>query len=191
MSHLGPGTRTLNENVSKRYLTLEKENIPLKRETDEFILTKDSGKQFTNSAPNRAAGIHRTERCIWCFRDWIKIWNTTTDVSTYANTTHWFTWLILKGHIQMFHWRRKLWWPAILKVLLWSLALAHIVIDFSCIINMFNIKLICIFKINNFIPKHIFTSPKMGQHQCQQKIKLLMQVIFFIWETIAHNTYSI
>lgn len=51
--------------------------------------------------------------------------------------------------------------------------------------------LICIFKINNFITKHIFTSPKMGLHQCQQKIKLLMQVNFFISETFAHNTYGI
>lgn len=60
MSYLGTGTRTLNENVSKRYLTLEKENIPVKRETDEFILTKDSGKQFTNSTPNGTAGKHWT-----------------------------------------------------------------------------------------------------------------------------------
>lgn len=60
MSYLGTGTRTLNENVSKRYLTLEKENIPVKRETEELILTKDSGKQFTNSTPNGTAGTLRT-----------------------------------------------------------------------------------------------------------------------------------
>lgn len=60
MSYLGAGTRTFNENVSKRYLVLEKENIPGKRETDELILTKDSGKQFTNSTPNGTAGKHRT-----------------------------------------------------------------------------------------------------------------------------------
>uniref|UniRef100_A0A672JX15 Uncharacterized protein n=1 Tax=Sinocyclocheilus grahami TaxID=75366 RepID=A0A672JX15_SINGR len=44
-------------NVSKRYLTLEKENIPVRRETEELILTKDSGKQFTNSTPNGTAEI--------------------------------------------------------------------------------------------------------------------------------------
>uniref|UniRef100_A0A8C1KEI6 Uncharacterized protein n=1 Tax=Cyprinus carpio TaxID=7962 RepID=A0A8C1KEI6_CYPCA len=58
VSTSGTGTRTLNENVSKRYLTLEKENIPVKRETEELILTKDSGKQFTNSTPNGTAGSY-------------------------------------------------------------------------------------------------------------------------------------
>lgn len=56
--YLGIGTRVLNENVTKKYLTSEKENIPVKRETEELILTKDSGKQFTSSAPNGKAGKH-------------------------------------------------------------------------------------------------------------------------------------
>lgn len=59
--YLGTGARVLNENITKKYLTSEKENIPLKRETEELILTKDSGKHFTSSAPNGKAGKHRTE----------------------------------------------------------------------------------------------------------------------------------
>lgn len=61
----GTGTRVLNENMTKKYLTSEKENIPLKRETEELILTKDSGKQFTSSTPNGKAGKRKTELW-WC-----------------------------------------------------------------------------------------------------------------------------
>ncbi|TRY55429.1 hypothetical protein DNTS_034433 [Danionella cerebrum] len=58
LSTSGTAVKVATENVSKRYILLEKENIPLRKETEELVLTKDSGKQFTNSTMNETGGSY-------------------------------------------------------------------------------------------------------------------------------------
>lgn len=45
----GTTTRSVNDDMPRKYIILEKENIPSKKETEVLILSKDSGKQFSSS----------------------------------------------------------------------------------------------------------------------------------------------
>lgn len=44
------GTTThVKDDMPRKYIILEKENIPSKKETEVLVLSKDSGKQFSSS----------------------------------------------------------------------------------------------------------------------------------------------
>lgn len=45
----GTTTHSVNDGMPRKYIILEKENIPSKKDTEVLILSKDSGKQFSNT----------------------------------------------------------------------------------------------------------------------------------------------
>lgn len=52
----GTTARTVKDDMPRKYIILEKENIPSKRDTEVLILSKDSGKQFSSSTTNGKGG---------------------------------------------------------------------------------------------------------------------------------------
>lgn len=53
-----PSSPTADEAMGKdfKFVLIEKENAPLKKETERLVVTKDTGKQFMSAAPAMASG---------------------------------------------------------------------------------------------------------------------------------------
>lgn len=53
-----PGSPTNDEASGKdfKFVMVEKENAPVKKETERLIMTKDTGKQFMSAAPAATSG---------------------------------------------------------------------------------------------------------------------------------------
>lgn len=45
---LGLTARTVNDDVPRKFIIVEKENLPVKKDTEVLVLSKDSGKQFSS-----------------------------------------------------------------------------------------------------------------------------------------------
>ena len=55
---VGPSSPINDEASSKdfKFILIEKENAPVKKETERLVMTKDTGKQFMSAAPSTSAG---------------------------------------------------------------------------------------------------------------------------------------
>lgn len=53
-----PGSPTNDEASSKdfKFVLIEKENAPVKKETERLVMAKDTGKQFMSAAPSASTG---------------------------------------------------------------------------------------------------------------------------------------
>lgn len=53
-----PSSPTIEEASGKdfKFVLIEKENAPVKKETERLVMTKDTGKQFMSAAPSAFAG---------------------------------------------------------------------------------------------------------------------------------------
>ncbi|KAF0037843.1 hypothetical protein F2P81_010717 [Scophthalmus maximus] len=64
-----PSSPTADEAMGKdfKFVLIEKENAPLKKETERLVVTKDTGKQFMSAAPAMASEIKEDESGFGCF----------------------------------------------------------------------------------------------------------------------------
>uniref|UniRef100_A0A8C6SQG3 Uncharacterized protein n=1 Tax=Neogobius melanostomus TaxID=47308 RepID=A0A8C6SQG3_9GOBI len=60
ISKVRPGSPIRDESITKDYkfVFVEKENAPVKKETEGLIMAKDTGKTFMSSAPSSLTGIY-------------------------------------------------------------------------------------------------------------------------------------
>ncbi|GAA6084954.1 collagen alpha-1(XVII) chain, partial [Tachysurus ichikawai] len=53
----GTTTHCLKDDMPRKYIILEKENVPSKKETEVFVLSKDSGKQFSSTSYGKGGSV--------------------------------------------------------------------------------------------------------------------------------------
>lgn len=58
-----PSSPTYDEASGKdfKFVLIEKENAPVKKETERLVMTKDTGKQFMSAEPLRVSGNTTTK----------------------------------------------------------------------------------------------------------------------------------